>query len=128
MLPAQHRLTERGELTATVRGPGARRQGTRLLVVHARRTDTRPSGPPRVGVVVSRAVGNAVTRTRVKRRLRHQVAPLLGDLPPGTDLVLRANPPAAQASSAEIGAALRRALTGLGLLAPRATGTLEPTR
>ena len=41
MLPAQHRLTERGELTAAIRGPGARRQGSRLLVVHARRTDAR---------------------------------------------------------------------------------------
>lgn len=113
MLPAQHRLTERGELTAAIRGPGARRQGSRLLVVHARRTDARQAQPPRVGVVVSRAVGNAVVRNRVKRRLRAQVAPLLATVPPGTDLVLRANPAAAGAASREIGEALARALETL---------------
>ena len=119
MLPAQHRLTERGELTAAIRGPGARRQGSRLLVDHARRTDARQAQPPRVGVVVSKAVGNAVVRNRVKRRLRAQVAPLLATVPPGTDLVLRANPAAAGAASREIGEALARALeTLIAQLAP----------
>lgn len=115
MLPAQHRLTERGEFTATVRGSGARRQGSRLLVVHARHTDARSALPPRVGVVVSKAVGNAVVRNRVKRRLRAQVAPLLPAVPSGTDLVLRANPASASASSAQIGRTLGSALASLGL-------------
>ncbi|MFX4286373.1 ribonuclease P protein component [Janibacter sp. G349] len=118
MLPARHRLTERADFAATVRGRGTRRQGSRLLVVHARvadatQTDARGDDSPRVGLVVSTAVGNAVTRTRVKRRLRAQVAPLLADLPHGTDLVIRANPAAAGADSHELGAALRHCVHAL---------------
>ncbi len=48
---------------------------------------------PRVGFVVSKAVGNAVVRNRVKRRLRHLVATL--DAPAGARVVVRALPPAA---------------------------------
>lgn len=64
------------------------------MVVHARRTA--PSSAVRVGLVVSKAVGNAVTRNSVKRRLRHLAAACLADTPPGTDLVVRALPRAAQ--------------------------------
>lgn len=119
MLPARHRLTERADFTVTMRGRGSRRRGTRLLVVHARATDPAPGTharadqPSRVGLVVSKAVGNAVTRNRVARRIRHQVALLLPLLPGGTDLVVRANPPAAGATSAELGDALRHCLADL---------------
>jgi ribonuclease P protein component len=51
----------------------------------------------RVGFVVSRSVGNAVTRNRVKRRLRHLVADRLAATPAGVDLVVRALPGAATA-------------------------------
>ena len=67
---------------------------------------------PRVGLVVSKAVGNSVIRHRVSRRLRHVVADRLGTLPRGTSLIVRALPSAAEASSAEFrqdfDAALRR--------------------
>ena len=42
-------------------------------------------------------MGNAVTRNRVKRRLRHHMATRLDHLPDGYDVVLRANPAAALA-------------------------------
>lgn len=61
------------------------------LVVHARMTTSPPS---QVGFVVSKAVGNAVTRNRVKRRLRHLVLPLM-DATPGITVVVRALPAAA---------------------------------
>lgn len=54
-----------------------------------------------------------MVRNRVKRRLRAQVAPLLDDVPSGTDLVIRANPVAAQANSADMGKVLRRLVTEL---------------
>jgi len=78
-------------------------------VVHLH-TDGMSTGAARVGLVVSKAVGGSVVRNRVKRRLRHQVAPHLDTLPPGTSVVLRALPPAATASSAELAEELRAGL------------------
>jgi len=63
-----------------------------------------------VGFVVSRAVGNAVVRNRVKRRLRHLVLEHLTSLPGSAVLVVRALPAAAAARSAELDADLARCL------------------
>ena len=61
-----------------------------------------------VGLVVSKAVGNAVTRNRVKRRLRACARVLLDQLAPADVLVIRATPAAATASSAELARDLGR--------------------
>jgi ribonuclease P protein component len=66
--------------------------------------------PARAGLVVSKAVGGSVVRTRVSRRLRHQLRPLLPELPAGTRLVVRAAPTAATASSAALDSDLRAAV------------------
>lgn len=83
-----------------------------MLVVHRRDLPESPHAP-RVGFVVPKAVGNAVTRHRVTRRLRAVMAARLPDLPAGTDLVVRANPVAGQATSAELAAAVDSALRRL---------------
>lgn len=71
---------------------------------------------PRIGFVVSKAVGNSVVRHRVTRRLRHLLRDRLGTVPSGCTLVVRALPPAASAASADLGgdidAALRRLRLG----------------
>jgi ribonuclease P protein component len=94
---------------ATVRA--GRRAGTRTLVVHV--LEDRHEGSPVVGFIVSKAVGGAAVRNRTKRRLRALMRPLIPAFAPGTRLVVRANPPAASASSAalerDLVAALRRA-------------------
>jgi ribonuclease P protein component len=110
VLPASARLTHRAEFASTIRR--GRRAGRSRLVVHLRRADADPSAAPgpRAGFVVSKAVGNAVVRHRVARRLRHLVAERLDDLGPGTALVVRALPPAADASSAELARDLDSAL------------------
>ncbi len=66
--------------------------------------------PARAGFVVSKTVGNAVVRNRVRRRLRHLVRDRIDALPVGTTLVVRAQPAAAAMTSAELGADLDAAL------------------
>jgi ribonuclease P protein component len=75
-------------------------------VVHANQADARAGQPPRVGFVVSKAVGGAVVRNRTKRRLRALMAARVRSLPVGVDVVVRANPVAAQANSLSLGAEL----------------------
>ena len=71
------------------------------------------AAPARVGLVVGKTVGSAVTRTRVKRRLRAVAAARVRTLPAGSLVVVRANPAAAEATSADLGADLDRALARL---------------
>lgn len=110
MLPARYRMTRSTEFSTTV-SKGVR-SAQPDLVVHMALDGDDPSGP-RIGLVVSKAVGNAVVRHRVSRRLRHSVYPVLGLLQPGHRLVIRALPGASTASSArladELAEALRRA-------------------
>ncbi|MEP9384199.1 ribonuclease P protein component [Nocardioides sp. KR10-350] len=107
MLPRSNRLTDSETFRSAVRR--GRRAGSRSLVVHLLAGDS--SGPPRVGFVVSKAVGSAVVRNRVKRRLRHLAREFLTELPGSAVLVVRALPDAAALSSAELGAELHRCLS-----------------
>lgn len=66
--------------------------------------------PARAAFAVSKAVGDSVTRHRVVRRLRGVMPSLLDRLPPGSDVVVRAMPEAASASSAQLLDDLTRAL------------------
>ncbi|WP_083976844.1 ribonuclease P protein component [Kitasatospora azatica] len=128
MLPSENRLRRRQDFaTAVKRG---RRAGRPLLVVHLRREDEQTGqvggysdshphvaeGLPsaRAGFVVSKAVGPAVVRNLVKRRLRHLVRERLSRLPAGSLIVVRALPPAGTASypdlAHDLDAALKRLL------------------
>ncbi|WP_093583002.1 ribonuclease P protein component [Geodermatophilus amargosae] len=113
MLPAQARLRRRPEFTAVVRS--GRRAGRPTMVLHF--LPVRPpartaggldvpadgaAGGPRAGFVVGRAVGNSVVRHRVTRRLRAVVREELGRLPDTADLVVRARPEAATATSEQL--------------------------
>lgn len=99
------------DFAAAVRG--GRRQARPTLVLHVR---SRPSEaePTRVGLVVSRRVGNAVVRNRVARRLRAVCAARLGRWSDGDLVVVRALPGSAGASSAELADDLDRALARMG--------------
>ncbi len=74
-------------------------------------------GGPKFGLIVSKAVGSAVIRHRVARRLRHMCARVLPDVPADTDIVIRALPGAAEADSTELLLQIRGALRKLGMVA-----------
>ncbi|MDQ0843913.1 ribonuclease P protein component [Streptomyces pristinaespiralis] len=65
---------------------------------------------------MSKAVGGAVVRNKVKRRLRHLIRDRLSELPPGSLVVVRALPGAGDAEHAQLArdldAALQRLLGG----------------
>ncbi|WP_422772488.1 ribonuclease P protein component [Plantactinospora sp. WMMC1484] len=134
MLAAAQRLRRSSDFAAAIRG--GRRANRGSVVVHLdltavpvspmTETTLKPApgagagqepAPARAGFVVSKAVGGAVVRNRVRRRLRHLVRDRLPGLPPGATLVVRALPVAAQASYAALGADLDAAIAAS--LAPR---------
>jgi ribonuclease P protein component len=82
------------------------RAGRPTVVGHLLVDELAADEPVKVGFVVSRAVGSAVTRNRVKRRLRELARGYLQLLPGGSLLVVRANPSAARASQPDLAADL----------------------
>ena len=84
------------------------RAGSRTLMVHVYRVDPTNTGPPvthggpRFGLVVSKQVGNAVTRHAVSRKLREVLRANVDKLEPQHDVVVRALPHAATATSTEL--------------------------
>ncbi|MEV7970344.1 ribonuclease P protein component [Sphaerisporangium sp. NPDC088356] len=110
MLPSDSRMRRGEEFASAIRG--GKRAGRPTLVAHLS-TGGNPQDPPLVGFVVSKAVGGAVVRNRVKRRLRHLMRHRLHSLPRGSLLVVRANPQAASARSEHLAAELDVALDRL---------------
>jgi ribonuclease P protein component len=91
------------------------RQGTayrgKLFSLHAFPNEF---GTPRLGLSVSRRVGNAVTRNTVRRRLREVFHSALPHIPGDLDLVVSARPAAAEATFGELSEEFARSLRKLG--------------
>lgn len=100
MLPVANRLRKANEFSNTVRS-GAR-SGRRNLVLYTLVEPVEPSSgtivPSKVGFIVAKTVGTAVTRNLVKRRFRAMAAPTVLQYPKGLKIVVRALPPAADSS------------------------------
>jgi len=84
---------------------GTRRRAGGIVVAYS----PGRAGSPRVGLVVSRSCGSAVTRNRIKRRLRSAAGAV--ELQPGTDYVIIANPQVADARYETLVGWLHRAIS-----------------
>ncbi|MCO5073884.1 MAG: ribonuclease P protein component [Rhizobiaceae bacterium] len=98
------RLGTRAEFLAARNGE--KRRG-RLFLLEV--LDRHEEGGPRVGYTVTKKVGNAVVRNRVRRRLREAVRlHAAADMVPGTDYVIVGRREIVSAPFADIAAELSR--------------------
>ena len=86
------RLRQRVDFVA-VQTQGRKLHGRHVLAIASRRADASPHG--RLGLTVTKKVGNAVVRNRIKRLLREWMR-LHGWVPAGWDMVLVAKDSAAR--------------------------------
>lgn len=126
MLSPQNRMRRSADFGLVMRR-GRRANREALGVAYrAPRPDTgdRPAEAPKVGLIVSKVVGNAVVRNRVQRRLRHLLRERVPDLPDGSLLVVRAKPLAASLGHDALAAQLDGALASA--MRPRTKATRRP--
>lgn len=108
MLPPANRMRSSRDFSEVVRS--GRRAGRPLLVVSVLIPAEPSAAPTRAGLVVGKAVGGSVVRSRTSRRLRHLLRARLDRLPAGSRVVVRALPGAGTAPSSALGDDLDRAL------------------
>jgi ribonuclease P protein component len=86
----RHRLSRSGDFDAVYRQ--GRSTATRYLVLYSFPRDEAEGNGPRLGLAVSRQLGGAVERNRLKRRLRAAFEEVVEGLPTENDYVLIARP------------------------------------
>jgi ribonuclease P protein component len=113
--PRRRRLSRSAEFERVYRQ--GRSKGNRFLVLYAfpREDDDAPpeAEGPRLGLSVSRRVGGAVERARVKRVLREAFWEEARRLPGGADYVVVARPEAGELAEREGTTGVRRVLAEL---------------
>jgi ribonuclease P protein component len=91
------RLRARSSFLAAQRR-GRRISGRNLVVYALARSEREREERARIGITVSKKVGNAVVRNRVKRWLRECYRRMASSAPGGTDLVIIARPATAHST------------------------------
>ena len=85
-------------------------------------------GVPRVGYAISRGVGTAVARNRLRRRLRHAVVELAPRLDPECAYLIGATKGATELTYREIASLLGELVAGVGRPARDGAGVSRPSR
>ncbi|KKB44164.1 ribonuclease P protein component [Bacillus thermotolerans] len=93
---------------------GGKSFANRQFVVYVRKNEL--NVPFRIGLSVSKKIGNAVTRNRVKRRIRQSFTELKENILPGHDLIIIARKPAADMNGNEVKKSLIHVLKRAKLL------------
>jgi ribonuclease P protein component len=106
--PRRRRLARSAEFERVYRH--GRSKANRFLVLYAFPREESADDGPRLGLSVSRRVGGAVDRTRVKRVLREAFWQEAERLPNGADYVVVARPEAKGLAEREGTGGVRRAL------------------
>ena len=120
-VPAWARLRRRADFQRVARG---RRANAESFALQARpRGETEVADPgPRVGFTVTRKIGGAVERNRIRRRLKAALAAAIAIAPNGhSDYVLVARRPALTRRFAALVADVERAFAQIGRARPTAT-------
>ena len=116
-MPARHHRVTRGEDYRQVVRKGNRVGGAFCITYAVPRSTTASEvAPARFGYIISKAVGNAVTRNLLRRRMKFVTDELIREGVTGADIVFRALPKASTASFAEMRREMRRAVTKMQLL------------
>jgi ribonuclease P protein component len=93
----RHRLSRSRDFDTVYRH--GRSVSTRYLVLYRFEREGDEEGDVRLGIAIPKKIGSAVTRNRLKRRLREGWRELIEDVPTGTDYVLLVRAPLAEAEA-----------------------------
>jgi ribonuclease P protein component len=109
MFPREARLVRRGDFDAVYRA-GKRRSSSHFTVFF--RANEMPQS--RFGFSIKKALGGAVVRNRIRRRLREMVRCHRLEIPAGWDIVIHPKSAVGKAPFAALTADLLRLLQGAG--------------
>lgn len=95
MLARANRITTADDYRGVVRRGTRYVSANAVMYLRAPKNGERGDAQPRFGFIVAKSVGIAVTRNKVRRRLKAASYSMLDQVKPGTDVVVRALPGAA---------------------------------
>jgi ribonuclease P protein component len=114
MLPRRNRLKQRRDFSQVYRRGRRRESPKAMLISLQRRSEAPVSDPTRIGFAVSKKVGKAHDRNRIKRRLREAIRTL--SVRKGFDVVLVARPGSADLDFESVRALVVQLFAASGLL------------